>query len=363
MKDAAAPAPPGAALAEVRAGSGRSRSWALAVVAALIVIAIYFVRYEILPFVIAGAVGFVLNPVVRWLTPGFGGHRWIPGSLLSVAVIVLAVGIAYWIGSIALNDVSQLLENGPQMLHHLLSEFIGPNGIRVFGQTFTADTLARDVQQKVAAFVGPVGYAEGLTIGIAALLGAFLTMVLIPYFMISGPRLIKGLVWLLPPDRRPAVDQVLDRIDPVLRRYLVGICVVVASTAVAAYIGFGLVFSLPHAVLLSAAVGALEIIPALGPFTSLLLVGLTSLQQGDVGTAVGLMAYAVFLRLAIDNVLGPLVLGRSAKLHPVVVIFAFVIGATLFGVLGLLLAVPVAGCLVIILEGYYSGPEFRRSEP
>lgn len=340
----------------------RSRNWALAAIAALVVLVIYFVRYEVLPFVIAGAIAFSLNPVVRWLVPRFGDHRWIPGSLLSIGIIAFAAALAYWIGSIAFDDVSQLVQSGPQMLHRLLTQFIGPNGISVFGHAYTPDSLARIMQEKAAAVVGPTGYAQGLSLGIAALLGMFLTIVLIPYFMISGPRLMEGMIWLLPPERRPAIGRVLERIAPVLRRYLVGIAIVVATTGIVAYLGFGLVFSLPHAVLLSAVVGALEIIPAIGPFTSLVLVGLTALQQGNIGSAVGLMAYAVFLRLAIDNVLGPFVLGQSAKLHPVAVIFAFVIGASLFGVLGLLLAVPTAACIVIILGQYYSSPGTRATE-
>ena len=233
----------------------------------------------------------------------------------------------------------------------------------MFGQTYTADSLTQDLQTHASAIIRPAGYAAVLEIGISALLGVFLTLVLIPYFMISGPQVIDGLVWLLPPERRPPVRRVLGRIEPVLRRYLVGIAVVVACTAIAAYLGFGLLFALPHAILLSITVGALEIIPALGPFTSLVLVGFSSLQQHSLGIAGALMAYAVALRLVIDNVLGPIVLGRSAKLRPVAIIFAFVVGAALFGVVGLLLAVPVAVCIVIVLEYYYadsSAPEQAR---
>jgi predicted PurR-regulated permease PerM len=68
------------------------------------------------------------------------------------------------------------------------------------------------------------------------------------------------------------------------------------------------------------------------------------------------MAFAVGLRLSIDNLVGPLVLGKAARLHPVVVIMAFVCGAMLFGVVGLLLAVPVAVCIKLTLEHYYAEP-------
>jgi predicted PurR-regulated permease PerM len=160
----------------------------------------------------------------------------------------------------------------------------------------------------------------------------------------------------LPPERRGTVRSMLPRAVPLLRRYLIGVAGVVAFTAAAAWIGFGLIFHLPHAVLLAIVVGALEIIPALGPFASAVLVGLTAIQQHSIWAAVGLGAYAVALRLVIDNLVGPLLLGRAARVHPVVVIFAFVLGASLFGVIGLLLAVPVAACTKMALQAYYAEP-------
>ena len=143
---------------------------------------------------------------------------------------------------------------------------------------------------------------------------------------------------------------------PVLRRYLIGIAIVVAFTAVAAYIGYGLIFELPHAILLSIAVGILEIIPVIGPFASMVLVGLSALQENSLRTGAFLMGYAVVLRIVIDNLVGPLVLGQSARLHPVVIIFSFVCGATLLGPMGLLLAVPTAACVMIVLKYYYAEP-------
>ena len=69
-----------------------------------------------------------------------------------------------------------------------------------------------------------------------------------------------------------------------------------------------------------------------------------------------LIGFAIALRLSIDNLVGPLVLGEAARIHPVVVIISFVCGAILFGVVGLLIAVPVAVCIKITLEHYYAEP-------
>jgi len=330
-----------------------ARGWALTAVAAVLVFVLYLMRYEILPFVIAGSIGFVADPLLRRLQPYVGDRRWIPATLLFILILLAGSAATYWIGSVIAGDVSQLASKGPKMVHDLAQQLVGQNGISLFGQTYTADKLTQDIQTKAGTIVGPSGYAAMFGIGIGAILGIFLTLVLIPYFLIAGPSLVKGMIWLVPPERRPAIERTLPRIVPALRRYVVGMIIVVSLTAIAAYLGYGLVFALPHAILISIAVGFLEVIPALGPFASLVLVGLSSMQEHGIGAAAGLMGYAIALRLGIDNVLGPFVLGRSARLHPVAIIFAFIAGSTLFGLVGLLLAVPVATCLIIVLDQYY----------
>jgi predicted PurR-regulated permease PerM len=130
----------------------------------------------------------------------------------------------------------------------------------------------------------------------------------------------------------------------------------VLYTATVAWIGFSPVFHLPNAVLLAVTVGILELIPVIGPFASATIVGLVALQQDGIWAAAFLFGFAIALRLSIDNVVGPIVLGEAARIHPVVVIMSFVCGAILFGVVGLLIAVPVAVCIKVTLEQYYAEP-------
>jgi predicted PurR-regulated permease PerM len=103
----------------------------------------------------------------------------------------------------------------------------------------------------------------------------------------------------------------------------------------------------------------LELIPVVGPLSSATLVGVTAVQQVSIWSTVFLMGFAIALRLSIDNLVGPLVLGQAARIHPVIVIISFVCGAMLFGVVGLLLAVPVVVCVKTALEHYYAEPIAR----
>jgi predicted PurR-regulated permease PerM len=92
------------------------------------------------------------------------------------------------------------------------------------------------------------------------------------------------------------------------------------------------------------------------------IAGLVAIQRASFMGTVFLMAYAIGLRLVIDNLFGPLVLGQAARVHPVVIIIAFLVGAMLFGAVGLLLAVPTVVVIRTALRHYYSEPIDDRSE-
>ena len=142
--------------------------------------------------------------------------------------------------------------------------------------------------------------------------------------------------------------------NPVLKRYFIGVLVVVAYAASAAYVGLGLVLGLPHAVLLALLTGVLEMISVVGPGASAVIAGLVAIHYAaGIGAIVAYAIYATALRISIDQLFGPLALGAAARLHPVLVIFCFLSGAFLFGVVGVIMAVPVALVVKVTLALLY----------
>ena len=323
---------------------------------AVLAVLLYEIRVALLPFVFAIAVAFVTDPWIKSLQHRLGSPRWPIAAGFFLLILALLGGAGYWIGTTAVSDLMSVVARAPDILRHFLTEILGNKGITVFGETYTPD---KAVKALGAAMSGVVGFSavKGIaSIAGSILFGTILTLVLMPYFMISAPRLAAGAIWLLPPERRRSVEDLLPKIIPMLRRYLIGLCVVVFYTTVAAWIGFALIFHLPHAILLSILVGVLELIPVIGPFASGTIVAIIAVQQGGIWSAALLFGFAMALRLSIDNVVGPMVLGEAARIHPVVVIISFVCGAILFGVVGLLLAVPAVVCVKITLEHYYAEP-------
>ena len=337
--------------------------WPIAIVGMVLLLLAYMLRYTLVPFVFAIMIGFVLDPVLHWSARHMNGHRWPMAVLLSILIVGFTGFGVYWVGSTAFHDLSQMFARLPHLIRGAVRSLVGPRGVTLFGSHYSPQEVSAMIITGGTNLINGAHVMLAVKIGMGTVAGFVLTLVLIPYFLVSGRRLADGALWLIPPERRGSVQQMLPELVPMLRRYVAGLFCVVTYTAVMAYIGLGLIFHVQAAALLSVVVGFLELIPVIGPITSLALIGLSASQQG-LWSAVFLMAYALVLRLSIDNLVGPFALGRAVTIHPVVVIFGFVIGAMLFGIIGLLLAVPTAACIKLVLERYYAepiAPEPRRS--
>lgn len=328
--------------------------WPIAAAVAVLCIFLYYVRVVLLPFVIAGALGFLLRPLVTMLGMRMRrAPRWVSALIVYILALACVGSAAYWLAPLIATDFTDLVDRTPDLLHHMVGLFSTGGRIIVIGKTFDADSVVETLLQAMRSYLlSPAGLAIG-SIGIAVIFAGILVLVLLAYFLFSGPGLGARALWIVPPNHRAEVHRLAVKIEPLLRRYFLGLILVVAYTSAMAWLVFTFVFDLPHAALLGITVGVLELVPVLGPATSIALVGLAATQQSSAMAMAGLVAFAIVLRLSIDQVVGPLVLGRATYLHPAVIIFAFLSGAAFLGILGLVLAVPVAATIKIILSHYY----------
>lgn len=339
-----------------RSADARSKvgGWPLAVAIGVVLVFLFFVREILLPFILASAIAFILTPVIDWVGERLRMPRWIV-AVIAYFILLGVIGLlGYWVGGLIVRDIAEIVRQLPQLIHKLVADVAKIGG--VMGQSIDADALTKRLLAQIGALFGGGAAIKFAGNGVAAVFGTILLLVLLIYFLVSGRRIADGVFWLVPPEYRGEVDAVTAKILPMLWRYFAGLVAIVAYTTTIAWIGFAAVFHVPYAVLLAIVVGLLELIPVIGPAASIGLVGLTAIQQTSLFGVAGLAAFAIALRLSIDQIVGPLLLGRAARLHPVAIIFAFLAGAVLFGIIGLLLAVPFAAALKIVLTIYYAEP-------
>ena len=340
-----------------RSTDGRFRAAAVIVVAAAVLLIAYPLRYVLIPFAVAGGMAFATSPAVEWLQRRLRFPH--VAAVLAVFAPTSAAGVAlaYWIGTSLAHQAQELAVNGPTLLAQLLREVMSDNP----GQ---ADAVARQVWQQLQESLAPSANAAALvSAAFAVVMGGVLTIVLYFYFLYDGERLAHGTLWLVPPGRREAVRSVGLRVRPMLRRYVIGLAVVVAFTAAISWVWLSPVMGVPHAELLALTTGVLELIPVIGPIGSAAVVSGAALDRGGVSALVLFLVFYIVLRLVIDQGVGPLVMGRAARLHPVVVLFVFIVGGVLYGPLGVLLAVPLAATVKIVLMVYYDESEAKPPPP
>jgi cyclopropane-fatty-acyl-phospholipid synthase len=324
-----------------------------------LILFVYLTRLVLLPFVIAGAIALAINPLTELIMRRTGLARaWVGAGLFLVILAFAAVPLWLWLPSL-LESAASFAAHLEQLLEAALRRIIGARTVELLGVPANAAELARRAVAALRTWLGETRNALLLVGGsFAALMGAFLSLVLLLYFMTTGPQIGEGLLALVPPDQRGVARHIWGRLAPILRRYFAGLAVVVLFTSSAAYLGIGLALGLPDAAPLALATGVLELIPMLGPLASAVLVGMVALNAATgIGGVIAFLIYAIALRLSIDQLVGPIVLGRAAHIHPVLVIFCFLTGAALFGVIGVILAVPLALAIKIMLSELYGDPD------
>ena len=335
--------------------------WPLTAVIVAVLVFLFYVRTILTPFVLAAALAFILNPAMDWGQARLRWPRWIFAVLLYIAVLAILVLPLLLFGGQLARDIADTATHLPQLVHKYVGEvakFAGPT----FGIAVDPDQISNDILTRGRNFLQTGAVFSVAGYGFGAIFGIILFFVVLAYFLLSGRQIVAGMFWLVPPEYRRDVDAVAVKILPVLWRYFAGLLFIVGYAAIFSWIAFGLVFHVPHAALIALAVGFLELVPLIGPAITFAIVGMIAAQQGDVGSVIALFAFEIAMRLSLDEVIAPLVLGKAARLRPIVIIFAFLSGGVLFGIIGLLLATPVAASIKIILMSYYAEPVPGKAE-
>jgi predicted PurR-regulated permease PerM len=317
---------------------------AIMIGAVVLIVFLYFIKLILLPFVLAGIIAYIFTPGLDWAAKRTGWPRVLLAVMLFLLLFGITVLVFLFAGQRLLDEGRAIAADLQSLIENFTRQAIGDQPIHVFGSTLTAHDISQGALDRLRDWFGQ---SESLGLvteySLAFIMGSFLTIVLLFYFLVSGRRVAGGLFWIVPPHRRPLVARIWTRLDPVLMRYFIGVLALVVYATVAAYIGLGVILGIKHAVFLALLTGILETVPVVGPTSAAILAGLVSLR-----TATGIVsileyaAYATALRLSIDQVVGPVVLGRAAHVHPVLIIFCFLAGGVVLGIPGIILAVPVA---------------------
>ncbi|HVY57209.1 MAG TPA: AI-2E family transporter [Xanthobacteraceae bacterium] len=328
--------------------------------AVLVAVAVflYAIQWILLPFVIAGILAYVCTPAVEFLAR----RTRLPRILFAVLFFAILLGLVVLAGFLAVPVLSQqvvsLATDLEGTVESLVRRVAGDGPVHLLGTTTTAHDLTQQIVSSIRDVVaqpGKLALLAGLSFG--AFFYCILTFVLLFYFLVDGRRIGDGVFLMIPPRQRPLMIEIWRKLDPVLKRYFIGVGIVVVYASSAAYVGLGVILGLHYSIFLAIITGILELIPVIGPGASAVIAGLVALQSAtSIWSILAYVIYAILLRVSIDQLLGPVVLGRAAHVHPTLVIFCFLSGGLLFGIPGIIMALPVAIAIKTVLASLYEEP-------
>jgi predicted PurR-regulated permease PerM len=320
---------------------------------------LYELQLILIPFVLAAVVSYICAPAITFASAKSG----LPRLLVSIVAFLIILAFGGLVGLLGFpplaREMAHMVGDFQGSIDRISETLVDGRTVSLLGRSMNAHQLADAIGQAIRDWGGNARVLSAIA-GAAFVsgFGFILTLVLLFFFMIGGPSIVRGMLWLVPPGQRALIeDHILSKLDPVLRRYFIGVIAVVCFAAVFAYIGLGLLLGVPHAAFLALITGILEAIPIVGPATAATIAGLVAIQHNSGLTAIiGYAIYLTVLRLSIDQLFGPIVLGAAARVHPALIIFCFLAGGTLFGVVGVITAVPVALVIKATLSVLYDEP-------
>ncbi|WP_133500279.1 AI-2E family transporter [Cognatilysobacter terrigena] len=342
----------------------RRVQWAFVVVAALWLLGI--LASVLTPFVIAALLGWLGDPIVDRLEARGMSRGAAVGIVFSVMTVIFVLVLLLLLPMVQ-RQVLTLVESLPRY-----SAWIGDTLVPWIEARTRIDVdryldvgyltnLVREHWESAGGIAKTVfGY---VTRSGSMLLGIIVNAVLVPvlafFFLRDWDALIERFASLIPPRHLPIVTRLARESDAVLGGFLRGQFMVMLILGVMYAVGLQII-GLDLGILIGMIAGMLTFVPYVGPATLLIFGGIASLVQfGDWQHFGGVLVVFVVGQLFESYWLTPKFVGNRIGLHPMAVIFAVLAGGQLFGVLGMLLALPVAAVANVLLR--YAQERYRAS--
>lgn len=333
----------------------------LVVLVLLVLLALVLNRFRAVlpPLVLAVLLAFVLDPVVDFVEARLRLSRTAATALVFILVILALMTAPVVAAPPLVRAVASLNVDFARIAANLDRLLAQP--VTFLQWQFDLRTVYQQLQEELRAFVRAVATGTvDVVIGFASTLLWTIFIVLSAFYLVrDAQRVVAWMDHLAPPAFRADFVRLRQGITGVWNAFLRGqllmalLMAAITSTADA-------IVGLPNALALGLLAGAMEFVPTLGPIISAVPAVLVAFFQGSLWLPLTNLWFAVLvlgLYLLIQqiegNVLIPRVLGRSLNLHPLIVLVAVILGGSLAGILGVLIAAPTVATLRVLGEYVY----------
>ncbi|HSL27048.1 MAG TPA: AI-2E family transporter [Acidimicrobiia bacterium] len=307
------------------------------VIGVVIVVRILAVLQNTLVIVAAAfVISLGLQPTIRFLEER-GMRRGTAMALIILGGLVVAAGAALAVIPLIVRQAAQAFDRLPELWAELQarSDVIGD----------LADRF--DLNQGIGEGANPIAIASAVLVGV---FNTVTLLLLTPYFAVSFPSLKSGLFRLIKREHREDYIFVVNRAVDLTSNYIVGNLIISLMAGVVSFIGFWLI-GLPYPLALATWVALTDLIPAIGALIGMVPVLLIAAQTSGQTFAWALLLMVAYQQFE-NYVIAPRVMRQAVDLNPAVVIISLLVGGSLAGLVGAVLALPVAALTKVLVTEF-----------
>jgi len=289
-----------------------------------------------------------LNPAVLFFQNRGLNRASSVSAVMGLVLLFVAIFIAIAVPPL-IDQGNQLINNAPQLVKDLNNNaFINDLNNRygvVDSLENRIDSIIKDGEFAITAFGGVIGVGKAVVSG---LVSALTILILTLYFLASLPQVVQIGLKFVPASRR---DRIAKLINAIITRVgsFVGGQAIIAALAAIFILTLGLIIGMPYSAPLAMVVLVCGFIPLIGHFIGMAIVTLVSLTKSPSTAIIALAGYIIYVQIE-NYLITPKIMRKSLAIPGLVTIIAALLGTSLLGLVGGLLAVPIAAAVLLILD-------------
>lgn len=301
---------------------------------------LWLIRDIVVIVLLALVLASAMEPVVEYFN-----KKKIPRSVSVLGVYVLVIGLIVVVVTLVsptiVDQFKLLSENFPQYLADIQSRY--PQLVSFLGGS-EFGTVAKSLLGSGNNFGGVVSRTVGLFNGLFAIV----TILVISFYLVSADRGMKKFIHdIVPTKHQNTVMNLIAKVQHKMGMWVVGQLILSLFIFVLTYLGLT-ILGVKYALFLALIAGLLEVVPYVGPFLSAVPAVFFALIQSPA-MVIGVIILYIIIQKTEGYILVPKIMEKTVGTSPLIVLLALLIGFKLAGILGLLLAVPLAGAITVVI--------------
>jgi predicted PurR-regulated permease PerM len=328
------------------------------VLSALALYLVYLLRRPVGWVLLAAFIAVALSAPVNRLERHM--RRGLAILLVYLAVVLVPVGLAALVVPPLVNQGTELVNHLPQYADDVREYVHEKKQLRELDAKYD---ITGELQKQAARLPNRIGDAAkvlgDIGLGLVSSLFALLNILILSVFLLAGGRRwIDSALQLRPEGERERARRILDQTAAAVSGYVQGALAVALIAGIQTFIVLT-ILGVPFAAPLAVIAGLASLIPLVGATVAAVLIGIVTLFGGFPLTTIIWAIWAIIYQQIENNLIQPQIQRRTVKVHPFVVLVAVLFGSTLLGIVGAIIAIPIAASIQILIREW---AEWRREQ-